>query len=919
MAGGANGPGDRNLDDLASRWPHVRRAAEDALLQRARSGGSIVLVGEPGIGKTALASVLLAARRADGAHVVEVAGVAARRDLPLGALRRAVRPPNGLPVAQLLRWALQRLAEEAGDAPLVLGVDDGQHLDDVSAALVHQLVVTGRATAVVTVRQDEPVPDAIERLERDGFARRTTVAPLGTDEVGPLLQAALGAAATTSTVRALTAASGGNPMHLRELCAHGIDTGLLRRRAGSWTWDGPVRAGDSLRRLLVERIAGLDDAATRAVELLAFADVLSMGVCEAEVGTEVVDRLERRRLITVDRAGRREEVRLAHPLFGEVVRDGAPEGGRAIQAALADAVEAHGGRRGGDLGRIAEWRLAAGQQVDPAHLAAAATQAASTFDHVRAERLARAAVAGGGGAMATLTLGAVLVDVGRAAEAEQLWASIDLPRGDPLQVQIDLVRAENLFFGLDRAGAAAALLDDAAEQATTVGELEQIAIKRAMLQLYDGHPTSARTTVEDTARSDSPRRRRAGAVFHGPALAMEGRCTEALEVLDRALADVSDDDGSTHTTGELLAGRFLALVLGGRLSEAQSHAHAIRDLSAAIGSDEGVAVFGLAAGHAALLLGCVDEAIDSLEAAAALLHEQDRNRYLPWCLGELAHARTLAGDHDGAATALVEAVRTRAAAFRLFDCRLEIARARHAAATGRVPEARQLALAAARRAAGTGQLVFASQAFHDALRWGARMAHEVGPTSELRAIADATDSHLVGALAEHAAAVQRDDGGALHAVALELHALGARVHAAEALQLAADSHLRTGARARALGCSLAAREVAASCQGTATGWLGPLPALELLSARELEVAVRTAEGIPSRALAEQLYVSVRTVENHLHRAYAKLGVRGREELARAFAHPLDATEWRVAHDLEDAPSYVPAHAGPVEVEWLRTP
>jgi len=37
----------------------------------------------------------------------------------------------------------------------------------------------------------------------------------------------------------------------------------------------------------------------------------------------------------------------------------------------------------------------------------------------------------------------------------------------------------------------------------------------------------------------------------------------------------------------------------------------------------------------------------------------------------------------------------------------------------------------------------------------------------------------------------------------------------------------------------------------------------------------------SKDIAERLYVSVRTVDNHLQHAYAKLGVSNRAELARA--------------------------------------
>ena len=56
---------------------------------------------------------------------------------------------------------------------------------------------------------------------------------------------------------------------------------------------------------------------------------------------------------------------------------------------------------------------------------------------------------------------------------------------------------------------------------------------------------------------------------------------------------------------------------------------------------------------------------------------------------------------------------------------------------------------------------------------------------------------------------------------------------------------------------------------------------EPLTAREAQIARLAADGLASKAIAEQLHLSVRTVEGHLGRVYDKLGVRSRAELVRA--------------------------------------
>ncbi|MEX2446349.1 MAG: helix-turn-helix transcriptional regulator, partial [Dehalococcoidia bacterium] len=73
--------------------------------------------------------------------------------------------------------------------------------------------------------------------------------------------------------------------------------------------------------------------------------------------------------------------------------------------------------------------------------------------------------------------------------------------------------------------------------------------------------------------------------------------------------------------------------------------------------------------------------------------------------------------------------------------------------------------------------------------------------------------------------------------------------------------------------------------GAAAPWDAAAPATKLLSGRQLEVAALAVEGLSSRDIAARLYVSVRTVDNHLYRIYAKLGVEGRQELAVALGRP----------------------------------
>ena len=69
-------------------------------------------------------------------------------------------------------------------------------------------------------------------------------------------------------------------------------------------------------------------------------------------------------------------------------------------------------------------------------------------------------------------------------------------------------------------------------------------------------------------------------------------------------------------------------------------------------------------------------------------------------------------------------------------------------------------------------------------------------------------------------------------------------------------------------------------QGMAPGAGDPLPsAADLLSPQERQIALLAAEGLSNREIAERLYLSHRTVAAHLYRAFPKLGITSRGELA----------------------------------------
>jgi DNA-binding CsgD family transcriptional regulator len=109
--------------------------------------------------------------------------------------------------------------------------------------------------------------------------------------------------------------------------------------------------------------------------------------------------------------------------------------------------------------------------------------------------------------------------------------------------------------------------------------------------------------------------------------------------------------------------------------------------------------------------------------------------------------------------------------------------------------------------------------------------------------------------------------------------IGALLFAAESASLERRLATEAGLTRRAAAAAVRADALLASCEGARTPGLSAPESTAALSGREREVAMLAAQDLTSKEIAERLFVSVRTVDNHLQRAYMKLGVTGRSELA----------------------------------------
>jgi DNA-binding CsgD family transcriptional regulator len=866
----------------AGSWPLVGRDDEISFArEQIVTGGSVVIAGDAGVGKTRLARELTFSAQDDGRKTEWAVATHAAHPVPLGALAHLI-PSYALDGGRdaTLRAVIEALHRH-GDSQLVLGIDDAHLLDGVSAVLVHQLVATESASVVMTVRSGEPVPDPILGLWKDDLAVRVELQPLSRAEVAELLTAALGGPIDGAGLHALWQWSAGNLLFLRQLVLQGIERGSLRLDDKLWHWVGPLEPGPRLRDLVASRIGLLSDAERDALEVVAVGEPLPIDCLRELFSVDVITGLERRGLVRSRHEAGSVQVRLVHPLFGEVVRADAPALRiDDVRRRLADAFQANEVGHGQTL-RVATWRAEIGDPSDPDVLVTGARRAWALGEVDLAERLSRLALEAGPDFDAGHILGEALADQGRFQEAVDTWlAAEDLPASDAQRATFAAGLAGILVWALGRPAEADDAVSRAAERVTDAAAQHELEVVRTFIGVISAE-TSGQGIEQVTAALRSPvlseRARARAAVAAVIAWTEAGRLHLAIHESANAIEVADRYSGELVATGVLLRLlRARALSLSGAFDEAQSVAAAGYASALEHDDDRSRARWCLISGAIALLHGDARGAVVRLEEGVLVLREQD-DGFLRGALVYSSMSAALLGDVERAGRTLEEAERSNPSLARTWDVDFERARGWLCMARGERSAAESHALEAARTAAGREQWSFEALALHDVARFGGADR----AAGRLRALAGVVDGRLVPTLASHAEGLARRDAEELDIAAATFGELGFDLYAAEAAAAAAAAHRTAGKRASAAASTNRATAWMERCEGVVTPAFARMGHDDDLTAREREVATLAARGLSDQQIADQLFVSVRTVHAHLRAAYTKLGISSRNELPAA--------------------------------------
>jgi DNA-binding CsgD family transcriptional regulator len=838
-------------------WAFVGHEPElDQVVEALAGGQGTVIVGEAGVGKTRLLAEAIDRVESAGERVLVVWATRSSGSVPLGAF--AALLPVGDEAASLPRAREAILARK----PAVLAVDDAHALDEASAALAHQLATQDGVRVLATVRRGEPVPDAVVGLWKEGACERLDLEPLSRADLDRLIVEALGGPVDGQFLHLVWSRTLGNVLFARELVAAAIEGGALTSREGLWTLAGPFTAPTRLRELLADRLGGLGARERTALDLLALAEPLPFEVLLDLAGGPALERLEERGVLVLDDSAQA-EARLGHPLLADVLLDAL--GPIRRRRLLHDLVDAVAGRplpvEAGD--RVVRWRLDAGMDVSGGELLTMARRYI-LVDPALAESLTRRAMAteGGDATAAILTLAEIMTMSGRPREAASLLGT--LPSGssrEHARREVDLALV--LAFGLNRSRDAAERLEgllDGVDDRDRGYVAGQIPLMWLLAGEIDRARRAAEAVIADERSSEADRL--SAELVLIPVLNLVGRPVSALErAADVHPRVVEHPAFNAYMVGQLETAVPTGHRYAGDLDRAEDTAREVYDRLTEEGAGLLRGVYALRLGQILLWRGALGraerhflEAVTALEGdAMTRASAVDHVRYTRALLGRsdmpspLPPGSLYAAEHDYL-SACVEA------------------------AAGDLSYARALALGSARRAIATGHVSYGVFALYEAARHGAaaEAAALVPSLPEL-------EGRLLPALVAAVSALARRDGDRLEALAGEFEELGCLLQAAELNAAAAAAAADRGATVAATRRRASSQQLVERCDGTTTELLRSAGG-DGLTSREREVAGLAARGLSDSDIAARLSVSKRTVETHLYRVYAKLGVSGRREL-----------------------------------------
>lgn len=857
---------------MLDRWPLTGRAEEIGFVTELVDSDDcygVVLIGSAGVGKSRLAREAAAALSGRGWSVRHVVATATASAIPLGAFGQWADECDGTPL-QLMRNVIRALRATAQQDRLLVVVDDATLLDDLSALVVHHLVLERAATVIMTMRSGQRTPDALTALWKDGFIRRLELQALSRAESDELLRHALGLPPDGDCAERLWRLTQGNALFLRQLVEQEQRANRLVQRGDTCAWLGNHEASVSLVDAVEHQIGAMSDTVRDVVDLVAVGEPVDWRCLRTLVDGSALEEAERRELIRTSG----DFVYAGHPMYSEIRLSQCGQTRlRRLRGLVASAMTSAAGpsetvRRG------LLW-MESDLPPDPTVIAAAAAAASSLLDFDLAARMSRAAEESGVGVQARVGLAYNLLMSQKGDDAAAVIDSIAAAEVSASAFINDVVlRAANLLWTKRDPEESWRIIDEALADATGPRRGQLLAFRANQLILaarpaevvemmetvdygtLDGYGESVRLCAEALALAEVGRT--------GAAVAKAQACYRVLD---------SSEQGN-FLSQALVEFHSFGLSISGRINEAvelvEQH-RAACDASPSTARAMAAAIVGtvaLAAGDLRTALRELPAESASVDADFVLANSFYRFHLLR------TQALARAGRLEEAEAAMRVAETERHPTYVLVELTASLARAWLAAGHQRMSEARRHAAEAVEFARVHGQLAREVHCLQTLVQ-----LDDTTVAPRLAELAAQVEGPRAPLAARYAAALASDDAAELERVSSAFEELGDLLAAADASGQAATSHRRAGRPGGAMTAAARAGRLAQICGGAISPAVAASSVTIAFTQREREIALLVSQGMSNRDIAQAVSLSVRTIEGHIYRASCKVGVTRRSELA----------------------------------------
>ncbi|MET4094478.1 LuxR C-terminal-related transcriptional regulator [Arthrobacter sp. UYCu712] len=854
-----------------------------------------LIIGAAGTGKTAVSRAVVRELRPAGT-VIRLTATRALAAVPFGALAPYLSdlPDHELDSQAAVQQAMTGRLKAEANRPLFV-IDDAHCLDRGTTHLLALAVATRAADLLATSRPGAFIPEEFLALWDDGLLAKFELSRLSRPGVHELCEHVLRADVSPWVSAVFSQVADGNPLMLMSLIEHARTSGALVLRNGVWFLRAnPDLAGVPAADVIDQQLRSMTPEERIVATIVSLAGPLSLGQIVRFSSPKAVDALEAAGIITVS-PGHDRTVRPASMLLGEIIRRRAPAGQSAALRERLLALPSAGPVLPETFQNQLRWSLDCGAHVPPEQLIQAAEARNTDLDPTAAVQAARAVSDGQFLPEARIQLAYAHYILGRPDDAESfLRAAHPLPYGRTWYLAARL--APMLPGGLVLAPPAAETAPASATGpgVTLNGSLWAQSPAAAlaadiMHRNWDGASSDLEAGLQELidAAARNPE-------IHLPAVSLLGELKTAQGLLLAGLRLDREAWAGIRGTGQalplaqeqLLARHCLSLIRAGEWGEL---AGALDDYAAACPARllySGGMLHAMR-GFSLLRQGRIPESLAELFLGVEELIIADPLEMLPFAHAVTGYAAALAG-HPGEAQE--QARQFRSTAYRGLPSLQLLSEAYCLAVerlTGRVGGWR-----------GLGELADLAQ--HQGLR---------GVETDIRRLV------LRGGDTGSAPALVSSSGAVEGAEARLLEAFALAVSGSDAAGLIAISDEATAAGQGLLAFD-AAQQAAACLENSPDRWkltavqrrlhhlmvdAGMSEYMDVvhseggpgLTARETEILEHVAGGSSNADIAAALSLSPRTVEGHLSRIFAKLGISRRAELLdvnRKIQHSLAVRE-----------------------------